>query len=398
MKSKQNFHIIWAIAILIIAFAALYLVIGQGFFSHSDYDSYTRQAAAWHSGQANLPEFVPWLEIARYEGQYFISFQPFPSVVQFALYPIFGMDVPDNLINTLFAVGALVLIFFTFVRNKFSGVTAAVLALLFVLGSNVFYLSVTGWVWFSAQVQGFFFSALCVYLLFSKKKVAWYFAFLSLGIAFACRPFQIVYFPLALYLLYRNISEGRGAVKTLAACIKYVLPLVLVGAAVAVYNYIRFESFIEFGHNYLPEFASEPQFSLKYIGTNFMEILKLPRIIDGELMPPMFNGTLFFLVNPVYILLVVSMIRQKFGAKQLIYLLCLIAHMLLMLSHKTMGGWQFGSRYLVDMIPFMAVMIMGDRTLARRSLDDKMPILPIALAAVGIIINLYGAAWFYTIA
>ena len=115
-------------------------------------------------------------------------------------------------------------------------------------------------------------------------------------------------------------------------------------------------------------------------------------------MPPMFNGTLFFLVNPVYILLVVSMIRQKFGAKQLIYLLCLIAHMLLMLSHKTMGGWQFGSRYLVDMIPFMAVMIMGDRTLARRSLDDKMPILPIALAAVGIIINLYGAAWFYTIA
>jgi hypothetical protein len=112
----------------------------------------------------------------------------------------------------------------------------------------------------------------------------------------------------------------------------------------------------------------------------------------------MFNGTLFFLVNPVYVLLVVSMIRQKFGLKQLIYLLCFVVHMMLMLSHKTMGGWQFGSRYLVDMIPFMAVIIMGDRTLARRSIDEKVPILPIVLAAVGIVINVYGAVWIYTLA
>ncbi len=99
MKSKQYFHILWAIVILIIAFAALYLVIGQGFFSHSNYDSYTQQAAAWWNGQANLPEFVPWLEIAQYEGEFYISFPPFPSVVQFALYPIFGMDMPDRLLS-----------------------------------------------------------------------------------------------------------------------------------------------------------------------------------------------------------------------------------------------------------------------------------------------------------
>ncbi len=397
MKSKQHFHIIWAIAVLIIAFAALYLVIGQGFFSHSNYDSYTRQAAAWWQGQANLPGNVPWLEIAQYEGQYFVSFPPFPSVVQFLLYPVFGEAMPDSLINTLFAVGALVLIYFTFARNKFRSLTAAVLALLFVLGSNVFYLSATGWVWFSAQTQGFFFSALCVYLILSKRKVAWYFALLSLGVAFVCRPFQIVYFPLVAYLLYRNISDGKGVARTLARCVKYVLPLVFVGALAAVYNYIRFDSFIEFGHNYLPEFATEPQFNLKYIGTNFLEILKLPRVVSGELAPPMFNGTLFFLVNPVYIMLVVSMVRQKFGAKQLVYLLCLVAHMLLLLSHKTMGGWQFGSRYLVDMIPFMAVMILGDRVLQRRDREGKIPVIPVILASIGIIINVYGAIWFYSI-
>jgi 4-amino-4-deoxy-L-arabinose transferase-like glycosyltransferase len=398
MKSKQNFHIFWAIAILIVAFAALYLAIEQGFFSHSDYDSYTRQAASWWSGQTSLPENVPWLEIAEYEGQYFISFPPFPSVAQFLLYPVFGMETPDNLINTLFAIGALVFIFLTFRRNKFGGVSAAVLALLMVLGSNLFYLSVTGWVWFSAQVQGFFFSALCVYLIFSKRKIAWYFAFLSLGIAFACRPFQILYFPLAVYLLYKNMQNGASIFKTLVSCIKYVLPLVFVGIAVAVYNYVRFDSLLEFGHNHLPEFAREPQFSFKYIGHNFLEILKLPQVVNGKLELPMFNGTLFFLVNPVYIMLVVSMIRQKFGIRQLIYLLCFTAHMVLMLSHKTMGGWQFGSRYLVDMIPFMTIMIIGDDVLKKRSIQRKAPVLPIILAVAGIAINVYGAIWFYTMA
>ena len=91
------------------------------------------------------------------------------------------------------------------------------------------------------------------------------------------------------------------------------------------------------------------------------------------------------------------MVRQKFGAKQLVYLLCLVAHMLLMLSHKTMGGWQFGSRYLVDMIPFMAVMILGDRVLQRRDREGKIPAIPIILATIGIIINVYGAIWFYSI-
>lgn len=334
LRSKRNFHLVWAIALLVIAFAVLYLVTRQGVFSHSVYDSYTRQAQSWWNGSASLPQDVSWLEIAQYQGQYFVSFPPFPSVVQFLLYPVFGMANPDNLINTLFAAGSLVLIYFTFRKHHLRSLYAVIIALLMVLGSNLFYLSVTGWVWFSAQGQGFFFSALCVYLINSKRRAAWYFALLSLGIAFACRPFQILYFPLVLYLLYKNVQNTGGGIKTLVRCVKYVLPLVFVGACVAIYNYIRFDNILEFGHNYLPEFANEPQFSLRYIGTNFLEILKLPKVVGGALLIPKFNGTLFFLVNPVYVLLVVSMARQKFGIRQIIYLLCLIAHMLLMLSPK----------------------------------------------------------------
>lgn len=392
-KQRNTIYFFLAAAVLVTAYIILYKSLGQSLLSHCDYDSYTRQAAAWWQGRVSLPENISWLEIAEYRGEYFISFPPFPSVIQFLLYPVFGMNTPDNLINTLFALGAFILIYHFCMRRGFSGLSASLIALLMTLGSNLFYISVVGWVWFSAQTQSFFFSVLCIYLIFSKKEIAWYFTFLCLGIAFTCRPFQIVYFPLVLYILLQRVDRNRNMIKTLVCCIKYVLPLVFVGICAAVYNYMRFDSLFEFGHNYLPEFTSEPQFSLGYVPGNFLEILKLPNFNNGAVQWPMFNGTLFFLVNPVFILLGVSMIRQRFGTKQMIYLICLILHFVLTLSHKTMGGWQFGSRYLVDMIPFMLIIFADDESFNK---DMRMSTLfTIALVLLGVAINVTGAVWFF---
>jgi len=398
-RRRFTIHFYIAAALLAAAYVVLYIVMQQQPLSHSVYDSYTRQAAAWWQGSAALPENISWLEIAEFEGRFFVSFPPFPSVVQFALYPIFGMNTPDNLVNTLFGLGAFVLVYRVLMKRDLSGFVSAVIALLLVLGSNLFYLSLTGWVWFSAQVQAFFFSALAVSLILSKRRVAWAFAFLSLGIAFACRPFQIIYLPIMVYLLYNNCKGENKPARALLRCVPYLLPLAAVGVLAAAYNFTRFGSIIEFGHNYLPEFASDAQFSLAYVPGNFLEILKLPYIENGAWQWPKFNGTLFFLVNPAFVLLVVSMIRQKFGTKQLIYLVCLVAHLVLTLSHKTMGGWQFGARYLVDMLPFMLLIFTDEPKFKHRpGRAQIVPVLPLALAAVGIAINVWGAVWFYTAA
>lgn len=392
-KQRYTVYFFFAAVVLVASYILLYKSLGQSLLSHSVYDSYTRQAAAWWQGRVSLPENISWLEIAEYGGEYFISFPSFPSVIQFLLYPLFGMNTPDNLINTLFALGAFVLIYRFCMRQGFNSSSASIIALLMTLGSNLFYISVVGWVWFSAQTQSFFFSVLCLYLIYNKKEIAWYFAFLSLGIAFACRPFQIVYFPLVLYILWQQAKRNHDIIKTSVRCIKYVFPLVFVGLCTAAYNYIRFDSLFEFGHNYLPEFTNELQFSLGYVPGNFMEILKLPSFHNGAVEWPKFNGTLFFLVNPVFILLGVSMIRQRFGTKQMIYAICLVLHFVLTLSHKTMGGWQFGSRYLVDMIPFMLIIFADDI----RFKESRKPknLLPIALVVLGMVINVSGALWFF---
>lgn len=189
-KSKQRYtyHFYLAAAIIIVAYVILYYVMEQGIFSHSDYDSYTRQAAAWWQGRASLPENISWLEIAQYNGSYFISFPPFPSVVQFMLYPIFGLNTPDNLMNTLVAFATFVLVYRFLMRCDYGGLLAAVFALLMTLGSNLFYLSTTGWVWFSAQTQGFFLSVLCVFLIYSHKKMAWLVLFFFVSGVCDCMP------------------------------------------------------------------------------------------------------------------------------------------------------------------------------------------------------------------
>ncbi len=401
-RQKHTYHFIIAAAIITAAYILLYAVIEQGLFSHSDYDSYTRQAASWWQGRASLPENITWLELAEYNEEIFVSFPPFPTVIQFLLYPIFGMNTPDNLINTIIALLSFVLIYrFLRERGK-SGLMSSVLALLMTLGTNLFYLSVTGWVWFSAQTQSFLLCVLSVSLIYSKNKTAWYFSFLCLGLAFSCRPFQIVYAPLLFYMLYKNIDSQKGFIKTCVSCIKYVLPLVLVGVCAAVYNYMRFNSFFEFGHTYLPEFTSAPQFSLSYVPGNFLEILKLPKVLNSELLLPKFNGTLFFLVNPVFVLLAARLIKNKFSAKHLIYMICLIVHLVLLLSHKTMGGWQFGSRYLVDMVPFMLIIFAEPFFMAYEDSKDNIlrarraAVLPAILAVIAIAINIYGAIWYYT--
>ncbi len=390
-QERYTYHFILAAGLLICVYIIMYRVLGQGPLSHCDYDSYTRQAAVWWQGQAFLPDNVTWLELAEYGGKYYVSFPPFPSVIQFLLFPVFGMNTPDNLINTLFGFGSFVLIYRFMMRRGFDGLVSSLVALLMTLGSNLFYISLTGWVWFSAQTQGFFFSVLAVYLIESRIQYAWYFSFLCVGIAFVCRPMNIVYAPLLFYLLYKK-NEGASITGTLVRCIKYVLPLVALGVCAAAYNYIRFGNIIEFGHNYLPEFKYAPQFALEYVPGNLLEILKLPGPWN-EGFWPQFNGTLFFLVNPVYVLLAVRLVQRQLDHKRIIYLLCLIVHAVLILSHKTMGGWQFGCRYLVDMLPFM-LLIIGDNP-PKESARWRAA-LPAVLAAIGIVVNVWGAVWYYT--
>lgn len=188
----------------------------------------------------------------------------------------------------------------------------------------------------------------------------------------------------------------------------------LIGISYMLLNYARFGNVFEFGHNYLPEFMESPngQFSTSYILNNLKSLFRLPTASadKGPLSFYLFDGMSIWLVSPIYtsflcyyIFSLLKNLKKKKELPQSVeectlneesslneesalnkesslndestldeesdlneeskiparnYLnivlpLTFIIHILLIVSHKTMGGWHFGNRYLNDLLPFV---------------------------------------------
>ena len=59
-------------------FAVLCIFTGKYPWDSNPFNSFTLQACSWLKGRLDLGENYPWLELAIYEGKYYVSFPPFP--------------------------------------------------------------------------------------------------------------------------------------------------------------------------------------------------------------------------------------------------------------------------------------------------------------------------------
>lgn len=330
--------------------AALYvLLIGillQGFTgllgAENPYNSYSLQAARWMQGHLDLGQDYPHLEIARYAGRFFVSFPPFPSVVMLPFVCIFGTNTPDGLISLFCAaLGAFCAARLALLYGK-SEKEALFWALGATIGSNLLSIMCTGWVWFIAQTMAF---ALLMAALCAAKRGKTCPALLLLAAAVGCRPFSVLCFPVLLYLLH---MAGRRFSKKTVLC---ALPAAAVLLFYAVLNFLRFDSPLEFGHNYLPEFLAEPQFGLSYIFENAKTLFRMPEFTDGKIVFPRFNGFAFFLASPLFLSYGALFVRSKKEWIDYGVLALLVLWLLLFCMHRTMGGWHFGHRYTIDLLP-----------------------------------------------
>ena len=89
---------LYMIGAMCLMWALLHTVLGTSFFGPTPYNTYTRQALAWRQGLLHLPEDVPHLELAIFEGEYYVSCPPLPSVILLPLTYLFGMATPDALL------------------------------------------------------------------------------------------------------------------------------------------------------------------------------------------------------------------------------------------------------------------------------------------------------------
>lgn len=103
--------------------------------------------------------------------------------------------------------------------------------------------------------------------------------------------------------------------------------------------------------------AAYGQFHTRYLWENIKHIFFAPvkLLPTGELDFPMFSGFMFYVANPIFIVWFVRLIkdirRKRVTRPMAAACLGLAVNLFLLCLHKSFGGYQFGARYTLDLIP-----------------------------------------------
>lgn len=377
---------------------------GGTLLQHSPYDSYALQAENWLAGRIWIEdgEAYPWLELAVYQGRYYQSFPPVPAA---ALLPFVALGggaqaVPSNLICGVYGLLAAAGVYGCFWRRGAPPAAAAFFALFCAGGSNLFWLSTSGGVWFLAQVLGFCLAVWGIFWALGHTLPQQALAGFCLAAAVGCRPFYVLLLGLWALRGLRLARGRRGALPKLAAA---WAPVAGVAALLMGYNCARFGSVLEFGHNYLPEFqrAEHGQFGLAYLLPNLLNLLRpVTLTADGSLQFEHFNGFFFLAADPLFLLWLLAAVRAlrrraAAGGRDLpfptggrVLGAVFLAALVLTCLHKTLGGWQFGVRYLVDLQVYPLLWFLG-----RTGPEDAPGPAAWGLCGAAVLFNLYGAVY-----
>ena len=399
MKKETLRSLLFCLAGFLFVLAVSLWVAGKtntNFFAHSSFDSYTLQAMTWRDGHIALSQNHPWLELAVYEGQYYVSFPPTPTIPMWFLSFFFGTYTPSALVTLLYFLGSYVAAFLLLRRYLLSG-QAACFAAFIVLGGSLLDITVSGdgfsgGVWFQAQLLAFLLTMLAFLLLDGRHPFGWGAGLVCIALAVGCRPLNALYVPILLWMLYQK-TEGEALWPRLLRMLPYIVLPALIAVAYGAYNYTRFGNPLEFGHSFLPEYteSQDPIFSLGNLWPNLKAIFRPPQVREGALTFPIISGFAVYLTNPMLFYAggrtLGKALRKQADTTDALLVITVLLHAACLLMHRTNGGWQYGTRYLCDVVPALTLLLARNRK----------PFRPWALLLMGalILFNVYGSIVFH---
>lgn len=389
----------WEYGIIVITSVLLYLFLmcwltGYGPLKQNVYNSYALQADSWRQGRLDLGQDYPYLELAVYNGKYYVSFPPFPSYILFPLTFIFGSNTPDALLMWFISLLSAGYLYRLALQFRLSEPLSALTTLTVILGSNATFNMLNPGAWFFAQNLCFLLAVMTIYYA-GNGKGGWALFFWACSVG--CRPMQIFSLPVVLLILYiveKKKSPELSGKKIVSNKIYWGIPASCVALTYMVLNYLRFGSIIEFGHNYLPEFirAEHGQFSVKYMSENLKSLLHFFQFDEsGKIVIDHFGNLSFMLVSPCVIFAILTLLACILKKEYRIVIFqsgiiaCAIAYLAVTIMHKTMGGWHFGNRYANDILPWIYL-----ATVLGLSRVEKLGKYQIPIAVFGLCLNAIG--------
>ncbi len=347
---------------------------------------------------------------------YQVSFPPFPAVVMLPLTAVRGYKVNDVLVTLAFAVLSAVLLLYWLERLANAGLLGLNsrerlwIVALFAFGTVAFYCSVRGEVWFTALVMGM--TLHIAYLTAAQGARRPLLAGLLLGLGVATRTpllFAGIFLPLEALFPEGRWLGGRGKAELGPALRKLVLfglPLLVIGAVLAWFNWKRWQNPLEFGHFYLLEGTRAPTrenglFSFVFLNHNLgTAILNMPRLLlESPFVLISRHGLGILACTPAFFALLRRPPSAPEGAQPTDanreaarrglmrnLTLTVAAVALPGLFYQNDGWQQFGYRFAMDFLP--ALMGLYALRLPRLTRGLK------ALIVLSIVVQLFGALTF----
>lgn len=418
-------RLLLALALYGVATAVYFLFADRAtLVEHTPYNHFALQAEAWLKGHVHLeggpPAYAGNNDFARYRGEWYVVFPPFPALLLVPLVALAGSAarVQDGQLFLWLAGIAPAVLFLALEKLRRAGRSRRterddlVLAALFAFGTVYFFTAEQGTVWYAAHVVGTALATLYLHAALDAERPV--LAGLLLGLGFLTRTPLVFAAPLFIAEAVRVCTPasvpspaGRGCLAALGAQWRaldrrrcagllgaFLAPCAGLVALALAYNALRFGSVGDFGYAHL-EIAWQARvhkwglFHYHYLGRNLGVVLtSLPYLPPpGAASPAPFqingHGLALWVTSPFLLWLVWP---RDTRAPHLGLWLTVAAVAAPSLFYQNSGWVQFGYRFANDFAPFLfALLALGGRRLGPAF---------ITLGVLAVAINAFGAATF----
>ncbi len=405
-----------------VSFFVLAMFSGQRFLRQSAAPHFVYQAQAWLDGRQDiapevLPNFEDWACVRDVGGvkqrctrplvqtdKWYSSFPMFPSAVMLPFVVVHGYQFNDTSFGVF--VGALAIALFYSVLRLLSEhegsarkeLENAALAVILGFGTLFFYCAIRGEVWFSAEVMGVAFTCLYVRNAVGARRPLLAGVFWSMAVL-TRTPLLFT----GVFFLMEAITPTPGKrmeelkaffgkpsepfKSKLQPFLVGALPLAVIAMAM---NQTRFGSIAEFGHRFFFENRVNQDidtfglFHPTYLSRNLeAAFLLFPKFNAGRLEYSPWGMSLL-LTLPILVLLVMPKEKPRLHWPLWI---TVAACALPGFFYQNTGYAQFGFRFSLDYTPYLLLLLaVGGWSLKKW--------LPLALIAVGVLVNFWGALGF----
>jgi len=348
------------------------------------YQQFSYLSLGFGKGQlffTNQIPFIDLLDSALVHGHYYWAEGPLPSVILVpftALAEHFGTFFYQGYLQALLTIGVAWCCYWLARRFRYSIGDAAWLALAFCFASVYHFIAFVSWSWYYAQAVTVFLSFLGLVEYFGRRR------YWLIGLLLAATMMSRVTAALGVLFYLGDIMTTVTLTwrKKLRASLSLLLPLFIGGLLLLGYNYVRFQNPLENGYRLVNNFYwSMPDqryeldhrglFQLANIPTNFYYyfiktldpvVLNYPArnnehyLLQAPYLKVGYPGVGFFVVAPIFLYL----FRRRYRERQDKLLLATCGLTLLaLLTYYTTGWFQSGPRYLLDLLPYAFVLLLG---------------------------------------